>query len=102
MENIENVENAEKEIPKINRGYKIIYEYRVGKVTHAIGHDPKSPDPYVAWYYTPESGFYWGSRYTSTYEKAMTCLLDRVRMADVNSLKARDVIPSDKGGRDVR
>lgn len=91
----------ENEMPKECQGYEIIYSYKVGKITHAIGHNPKAPDPYVAWYYTTVSGFYWGI-YTNTYEKAMTHLLERVRLGDIGNLKSRGVIPSEKGGRDVR
>lgn len=98
---MESTEKTENQMPKECQGYQIIYSYRVGSITHAIGHNPKAPDPYVAWYYTPASGFYFG-KYTNTHEKAMTYLLDRVRMGDVNNLKGRGIIPSSKGGRDVR
>ena len=94
-------ENSANTMPNECQGYQIVFSYKVGEITHAIGHNPKAPSPYVAWYYTERSGFYWGS-YTGTYEKAMTHLLERVRIGDVSSLKGRGVIPSDKGGRDVR
>ena len=82
-------------LPSECQGYEIIFSYRVGENTHAIGHNPNKAASYVVWYYTPLGGFFWG-KYADSFEKAMTSLLERVRMGDIANLKNHGVIPSVK------
>ena len=82
-------------LPSECQGYDIIFSYRVGENTHAIGHNPKKAASYVVWYYTPLHGFFWG-KYADSFEKAMTSLLERVRMGDIANLKNHGIIPSKK------
>ena len=62
-------------LPSECQGYEIIFSYRVGENTHAIGHNPKKADSYVVWYYTPLGGFFWG-KYADSFEKSMTSVKD--------------------------
>ena len=88
-------------LPRECQGYEIIFSYRVGENTHAIGHNPKKAASYVVWSYTPLSGFFWG-KYADSFEKAMTSLLERVRMGDIANLKHHGIIPSVKDAEDVK
>ena len=92
--------NHPNSLPSECQGYEIIFSYRVGENTHAIGHNPESNAPYVVWYYTPINGFFWG-KYADTFEKAMTSLLERVRMGDIKSLKHHGIIPNAKNAKDA-
>ena len=87
--------NHQSILPSECQGYEIIFSYRVGENTHAIGHNPKKADSYVVWYYTPLHGFFRG-KYADSFEKAMTSLLERVRMGDIANLKNHGIIPSKK------
>lgn len=87
-------------LPSECQGYEIIFSYRVGDNTHAIGHNPKKAASYVVWYYTPLGGFFWG-KYTDSFEKAMTSLLERVRMGDIKNLKTHGIISSVKDASDA-
>lgn len=87
-------------LPSECQGYEIIFSYRVGENTHAIGHNPKKAASYVVWYYTPLGGFFWG-KYVDSFEKAMTSLLERVRMGDIKNLKTHGIIPSVKDAGDA-
>ena len=87
-------------MPSECQGYEIIFSYRVGENTHAIGHNPKKAASYVVWYYTPLGGFFWG-KYADSFEKAMTSLLERVRMGDIKNLKPHGIIPSAKNASDA-
>ena len=87
-------------LPSECQGYEIIFSYRVGETTHAIGHNPKKAASYVVWYYTPLGGFFWG-KYADSFEKAMTSLLERVRMGDIKNLKTHGIIPSVKDASDA-
>ena len=102
-------------LPSECQGYEIIFSYRVGENTHAIGHNPKKAASYVVWYYTPLSGFFWGKyadsfekamtfwgKYADSFEKAMTSLLERVRMGDIANLKNHGIIPRVKDAEDVK
>ena len=86
-------------LPSECQGYEIIFSYKVGENIHAIGHNPESNSPYIVWYYTPLGGFFRG-KYADTFEKAMTSLLERVRMGDIANLKNHGIIPSVKDAKD--
>lgn len=62
---------------RINQGYKIIDSITVADVEVIIGHNPRSPNPYVCWYCKGSDYYYWGC-YCNTLEAAQRKLSERV------------------------
>ena len=71
-----NVMNLYKET---NKGYQIISEYNVNKITYVIGHNPKAPDPFVVWRTTNNrSEGYEMGHYFGTYDEAFNDFKERI------------------------
>lgn len=62
---------------RINQGYEIIDSITVADVEVVIGHNPRSPDPYVCWYCRDSNYYYWGC-YCNTLEEAQQKFSERV------------------------
>ena len=62
---------------RINQGYEIIDSVEVADVEVVIGHNPRSPNPYVCWYCKNGDYYYWG-HYCNTLEAAQKKFSERV------------------------
>lgn len=88
---------------RINAGYRIVESHMKPNGDElVIGHHAKAPQPYVCWWCSGGTNYYWGHYYT-TYEEARDDMMDRLGFKPAENEK--DNLPTsyaeiDYGDRD--